>query len=256
MKWVIEQSRKTPRKGIELNAAILWPEKADAKNLPDKPPAGSTLNFLVTNIALADTQGEAKEMLSTYEEIPAELSPFVLEKTWKEVTLEAMWEEQELLWNSESSEHWRCQSFSSANSVDLDKLLDAAEPIQTDIPTLRTVSLLVIPSWNETDEEACALSRPIEVYLCAFAGWADPKLTPEMKDHWQSRYKKLLPYSSGMFAADYDVTNDEANSTPLSDTALARFMEIGKKWDPTQLFPARNNYVVTSEKMKKIWQKS
>ncbi|KAJ6788711.1 hypothetical protein PWT90_02433 [Aphanocladium album] len=79
-------------------------------------------------------------------------------------------------------------------------------------------------------------------------------------NRWQSRYKKLLPYSSGLFAADYDVTKDEANSlsqsTPLPDTALARFMDIGKKWDPQQLFSTRNNYVLTSEKVKKIWQKS
>ncbi|KAM0668534.1 hypothetical protein ACQRIU_002096 [Beauveria bassiana] len=255
VKWFIEQSKETPRTGTELNAAILFPEKAKAQSLPDKPPAESSLKFLVTNIAIADTESKAKEMLAAYEEIPTELKSSVLESSWKEVTLEKMWEEQNMLWNSESSEHWRFQSLCTDSSVDLDKLLDAAEPIQTDIPTLRSVSLLVIPSW-EPDEAACAYSVPIELYFCAFAGWADPSLTPSMKEHWQSRYKKLLPYSSGTFAADYDVTSDEANSTPLSNTALARFMDIGKKWDPQQLFPTRNNYVLTSEKMKKLWKKS
>jgi hypothetical protein len=47
-----------------------------------------------------------------------------------------------------------------------------------------------------------------------------------------------------------------SQSTPLSNTALTRFMDIGKKWDPQQLFPARNKYVSTCEKMKKLWQKS
>lgn len=84
------------------------------------------------------------------------------------------------------------------------------EPIQTDIPTLRSVSLVVIPNWDP-DEEACAFSVPIQLYCCSFAGWADPNLSPSLEEHWQYRYKKLLPYSSGMFAADYDVTTDEAN---------------------------------------------
>lgn len=161
----------------------------------------------------------------------------------------------------------------------MDQLLDAAEPVQTDIPTLRSVSILVIPSWD-ADEQACAFSKPLELYFCSFAGWADDKLTPVMEDHWRSRYKKLLPYSSTMFAADYDVTTDDANvsrkiralyparlrfslltaallqSTPLSASALTRFMEIGKKWDPQELFPVRNKYVQTQEKMEKLWRKA
>lgn len=32
-------------------------------------------------------------------------------------------------------------------------------------------------------------------------------------------------------------------------------MDIGKKWDPQELFPTRNKYVLTSEKMKNLWQK-
>ncbi|KAB8215556.1 oxidoreductase [Aspergillus novoparasiticus] len=255
MKWFIEQSKKTPKKVTELNAGVFYPEKAAAKSLPDKPPAEAKLTFIITNIALTDTESEAKGMLAAYEDIPTELRSSVLESSFKELALEDMWAEQDMLWSSDNSEHWRFQSLCTDESVDLNKLLDATEPIQTDIPTLRSVSLAVIPNW-EPNEEACAYSVPIQLYLCSFAGWADPNLTPLMKDHWRSRYKKLLPFSSGMFPADYDVTNDEGNSTPLSNTALTRFMDVGKKWDPQQLFPARNKYVSTSEKMKNLWQKS
>lgn len=100
----------------------MYPEKAEAHQLPDKPPAEATLKFAVTNIALADTQDEARKMLAAYEDIPDELRSSVVEAKWNEVTLEAMWEEQELLWRSDSSENWRFQSMSTDSSVDLDKV--------------------------------------------------------------------------------------------------------------------------------------
>lgn len=121
-RWFIEQSKETPRKGTELNAAIFFPQKADASSFPDKPPAEATLKFVVTNIAIADTESEAKGMLAAYEDIPAELKSSVLESSWKEVTLERMWEEQELLWSGDNSEHWRFQSLCTDKSVDLDKV--------------------------------------------------------------------------------------------------------------------------------------
>lgn len=128
MRWFIEQSQETPRKGTELNAAILFPEKADAASLPDKPPAETSLKFLVTNIALADTKSEAKGMLAAYEEIPTELRSSVLESSWAEVTLEKMWEEQNLLWNSDNSEHWRFQSLCTDKSVDMNKVSPVRSP--------------------------------------------------------------------------------------------------------------------------------
>ncbi|KAM5349604.1 hypothetical protein ACJ41O_006109 [Fusarium nematophilum] len=55
MKWFIEQSKATPKHGTELNACVLYPEKEKATELPDEPPAGSKLVFVVTNVAIANT---------------------------------------------------------------------------------------------------------------------------------------------------------------------------------------------------------
>lgn len=122
MRWFIEQSKETPRMGTELNAGICFAEKAAAKSLPDKPPAKARLTFIISNIALADTESEAKGMLAAYEEIPTELRSSVLESSWKELTLEDMWAEQDMLWHSDNSEHWRFQSLCTDRSVDLNKV--------------------------------------------------------------------------------------------------------------------------------------
>ena len=122
MRWFIEQSKKTPRMVTELNTGVLFAEKAAAKSLPDKPPAEARLKFTISNIALADTESEAKGMLAAYEDIPTELRSSVLESSWSELSLEDMWAEQDMLWHSDNSEHWRFQSLCTEKSMDLNKV--------------------------------------------------------------------------------------------------------------------------------------
>lgn len=122
IKWFIEQSKATPKWGTELNASISHPERSRAKQLPDTPPTDSKLQFVVSNVAIADSEAEARTTLSAYEKIPEDLRPSYLRSTWRELKLEDLWLDQDILWHSDNNELWRHHSLCTDDSVDLDKV--------------------------------------------------------------------------------------------------------------------------------------
>ncbi|KAL3479842.1 hypothetical protein BJX99DRAFT_255282 [Aspergillus californicus] len=91
-----------------------------------------------------------------------------------------------------------------------------------------------------------------EYYTSTITGWKDPKLEPAIYQRMRDRYRRALPVSAGVYVADYDVTNKEANGKPMSDTALARVLQISEKWDPKGLFPNYQKFIAARDKINKL----
>ncbi|KAL6364507.1 hypothetical protein LRP88_01909 [Fusarium phalaenopsidis] len=255
MKWFLAQAAKTPRLGTEINCGIAYDSKERATELPDQPPADARLLFIVMNNAIADTEPEAKSLLRAYEAIPDDLRSCVIDiKNTHQISINDLFTFQNYMWTADSGEKWQMHGLCFDESVDLDRLLDIAEPRLTDIPTNHSNSIAIVCNFEPAESE-CAFSTPMYLYLVSFVGWQDDSSSVKLRQHFRGHYKDLLPLSSGMYACDYDVTSDESNSKPISDSALDRYLDICEKWDSQGLFPYRKLYVQTRDKMNALWGK-
>lgn len=79
-----------------------------------------------------------------------------------------------------------------------------------ELPT-RTSVVFICTCDIVPDEKESAVSIPQQYYISTITQWTDPKLEPAIYQPMRDRYRRALPAAAGVYVADYDVTNDEAN---------------------------------------------
>ncbi|KAF2220996.1 oxidoreductase, FAD-binding protein [Elsinoe ampelina] len=256
--WAVEASRKTPKMGTDLNVGLGWslPDGRKPHEVPESEgiPKDAKLIATCLNTVYADTEEEAKVLLANYadDKVPEELrNALVFSQPAMPVTVNEMFGAPEGFAGTGDpgpGMRWQINSIVNDPSVPLPQLLAAIKPAITELPTLKSASVVTLASIV-ADEQDAAFSVAQDMYISSFTGWTDTSLEPAVNTHMKERYRALLPVSSGMYMADFNVVDDYANSNPLSDTALDKFLTIREKWDPKGLFPNYKRFIETHKRV-------
>lgn len=79
MTWFIDKSNNTPKYGTDLNLTIHYPEKYSSATDTDEIPRNSRLHLGLSLLCYADTHGEARTLLSAFDDIPTGLQQCLVE---------------------------------------------------------------------------------------------------------------------------------------------------------------------------------
>lgn len=216
MTWFIEKSSDTPKYGTDLNLTIHYPEKYSSVTDTDEIPKNSRLNLGLSLLCYADTHGEARTLLSAFDDIPIGLQQYLIEmRPVQRRDFQDIFQKKRGLIGGAQDERWQIISLLNDPSVPLPQLLDAIKPALCDLPTRRSSAFMcvcdIIP-----DEEESALSIPQQYYISTITGWTNTKLEPEVQKVMRDRYRRALPVSCGTYIADYDTTCEDANVSHIS----------------------------------------
>jgi hypothetical protein len=135
------------------------------------------------------------------------------------------------------------------------------------LPT-RTSSVFMCFVDIYPDENETCISLPQELYISTITGWTDPRLEPAIYQPMCDRYRNAWSVANGQYITELDVNKDDANvcvafqrprnmlTCPqckvLTDTALARLLEIRAKYDPGEMFPNYKKFVEAHDKINKL----
>ncbi|KAF4552052.1 FAD-binding domain-containing protein 6 [Elsinoe fawcettii] len=258
MTWAIAAAKSTPKYGTDLNVGMGWslPDGKPPHTVPDSEgiPRDARLTATCLNTCYANTEEEAKALLAKYDDdqVPQELrKAMVFSQPISPVTVNEMFGGPEGFAGAGDpgpGMRWQINSIVNDPLVPLPELLAAIKPAVTELPTMKSSSVITMASLV-ADEKDAAFSVSQDMYISAFTGWTDTSLEPAVNNHMRERYRAVLPVSSGMYIADYNITDDYANSNPLSNSALEKFLSIREKWDPMGLFPNYKRFIETHKKI-------
>ncbi|KAK0383884.1 hypothetical protein NLU13_7976 [Sarocladium strictum] len=249
MTWALTKGDETPKYGTDLNITIYYPEKYDPTATGDEIPESRTLHMGLSLLCYADNKAQAKILLSAYDDMPEEVRESLVNlKPVTKTDFFDIFKAKRGFINLGGHSRWSILSILNEPSVPMPTLLEAIKPAMLELPT-RTSVVFICTCDIVPDEKESAVSIPQQYYISTITQWTDPKLEPAIYQPMRDRYRRALPAAAGVYVADYDVTNDEANGKPMSDTALARFLEIREKWDPKGLFPNYKKFIETRDKI-------
>ncbi|KAL2786643.1 hypothetical protein BJX66DRAFT_346696 [Aspergillus keveii] len=216
---LLDITDRTPKDGVEVAFATFRPDR-DELGLGEE--VQDTRVFIAaTALAFADTFDEAAD-LDQIMKTP------VVERTWSE-----LFEAQDKLNPAGDGERWQCDSILDRPGVPREELIEAVRPALTDLPTRRSIGCIYVGDYVP-DEARQAISLPQHYYIASMTCWTDPSWDNRMSQWMRDVYTRAAKVSCGQYIADFD---GKQRMTPvLSETALARFLEIRQKWDPDERF--------------------
>ncbi|EUC42270.1 hypothetical protein COCMIDRAFT_8128 [Bipolaris oryzae ATCC 44560] len=255
MTWFFEKAEETPKYGTDLNLTIFYPEKYDTSILTDDIPKTSQLHLGLSLLCYSDTEREARTLLSAYDDVPESVKDCLVDMrpVSKREFADIFDKKREFIGNK-YGENWQILSLLSEPTVPIPRLIEAFKPALTELET-RITSVFICICDIVANEKVASLSIPQKYYISTVTGWLDQKKGPAIKQRMLDRYKRALPVACGTYPADYDPNVEDANSKPMSDTALAKFLQIRAKWDPNDMFPNYKSFIKTNEKINKLLNK-
>lgn len=256
MTWAIEAGRETPKYGTDLNITIDWKEKYDPRFTTEAIPEGATLNLTLNLQCYTDTIKEARTLLSAYDKQPPRIQEALLEsRPVHPQTVEQIFARKRQFLSNSSQEKWQINSIMNDIKVPLPVMLEKIRPCLLRLPT-RTSSVFACHCDVEVDEDDACISLPQDLYISTITGWTNPQLEPAIMKPMREYYRNAFSVAVGMYITEFDINNEEANTKVLSDSALARFLQIREKYDPKGLFPTYKYFVKTHEKINKLQAQS
>ncbi|KAH8707126.1 oxidoreductase, FAD-binding protein [Phaeosphaeriaceae sp. PMI808] len=256
MTWALEKGEDTPKYGTDLNFTIFYPEKYAPGLTTDEIPKGAKMHLGVALQCYCDTVREARTLLGAYDDIPDEVRDCLVEmKPVQMRNFADIFRKKREFIGSGGGENWQILSLLNEPSIPLPRLLEAIKPAITGLQT-RTSSAFLCICDIVPDEDEASLSIPQKYYISTVTGWYDTKRGPAIRQTMLDHYKRALPVACGTYVADYDPTCEDANGKPMSDTALAKFLQIRAKWDPKDMFPNYKQFLITKDKINRITNKS
>ncbi|KAJ4126954.1 hypothetical protein NW768_008575 [Fusarium equiseti] len=256
MLWALERGRDTPKYGTDLALTIDYPEKNDPAFTTDAVPPGANLHMVLNLIAYADTEREAATLLSAYDKLDTVVKQWLLHvQPLQKITYRDVFNRKKMFWGNGKVERWQMNGMFTNPAVPLSRLLEIVKPAMLELRS-RASSVFIMFCDVEPDETDAAFSLPAELYISTFSGWSDPALDSAMKEPMLENYKRAFHIGTGMYIADFDVDRNDSNTKVMTDSALAKLLQIREKWDPTGLFPNYMKIVETHERVNKLQNKA
>ncbi|KAF7553244.1 hypothetical protein G7Z17_g3758 [Cylindrodendrum hubeiense] len=142
LSFAFERNRATPKMCTETALCTFYPDKFGNSDT-EIVPKTSQLLLAIAVSAYADSDAEAKTMLSAWDNVPDQLKACLIEtKPVAEASWEAFFKDQEH-WNPENSnQKWAINSILNEPSVPQSKLLEAIKPALCNLPTTSSYGLV------------------------------------------------------------------------------------------------------------------
>ncbi|SPO05415.1 related to 6-hydroxy-D-nicotine oxidase [Cephalotrichum gorgonifer] len=247
--WALTKGDETPKYGTDINITIYYPEKYDPTCFGDDIPEPATLHMSLSLLCYADTNPQAKILLSAFDDMPSDVKDSLLDmRPVTKTSFQRIFRTKRGFIGLNGDKRWTILSMLSEPSTPLPQLLSAVKPALLELPT-RTSVVFICTCDIVPDEVDSAITIPQQYYISTITQWSDPKLEPYIYQPMRDRYRRALPAAAGVYVADYDVTCDDANGKVMSDTALAKFLKIREKWDPKGIFPNYKKFIETHNKV-------
>ncbi|RMZ84309.1 hypothetical protein DV738_g502, partial [Chaetothyriales sp. CBS 135597] len=252
MTFFIERGRDTPRYRTDLNLTIDYPEKYDPAYTTDDIPPNRTLHMTLNLLCYTDTIREARTLLSAWDRMPPAVRECLIEaRPIEERTFQEVFARKRGFLGNAGKDRWQINSIINHPDVHTARLVEGIKPCMLDLPT-RTSSVFMCFVDIYPDEKETCISLPQELYISTITGWTDPKLEPAIYQPMRNHYRNAFSVANGQYITELDVNNEDANCKVLTDTALARLLEIRAKYDPNELFPNYKKFVQTHDKINKL----
>ncbi|KIW79754.1 hypothetical protein Z517_06368 [Fonsecaea pedrosoi CBS 271.37] len=239
--WMLDTNDRTPRYGVETAAATVY---ANKNSLPlGDEITDKTLLMAIEVIAYADSEGEARTMLSEYNKIPEDLKKLLVVKTdLQHKTWKRLFDDQDALNPCGQGERWQCDSILSNPKVSREELVRTMEGPMCDLPSRRSLGCIYIAECYP-DAADMAGSLPQQYYMSTMTCWTDPTDDTRMREWMYDQYSKASAVGVGQYIADYDVTHRKEKV--MSEANLQKWLKVRAQWDPEERFPAYKNFAFT-----------
>lgn len=221
LEWALSTNAKIPKWGTETAISFSYPEIFSREDKTDDVPKSGRLHMGVFSSAYVNTLPEAETLLRAWDNVPEQVSKYVLDKPGvAELSWKQFFEIQELMTPSTPGGNWQINSILNDPAMPLRDLVKAIKPAMCNLPTRTSLGCIFCADTFPNDSDhMCSL--PQQYYISTFTHWKDKALSAHIHKPMAEHYSKLYATAAGMYVADYNPFDvDQRHVGPLPNNLI------------------------------------